>query len=168
MSSFVRSFGKSDAIARAAKPNMKPTVMSNLRGIFMITSPWGAPLLPVQHFYGVAPCTGTLTIESGTGNFQGAHGTLSLIAQGGPTIAGAAFGATTRLHSSLPRNCTVRVSPNAPGWSSARTPLGIKAMAVTASKDTIAPLRTVVSRVRRFCMFSPLRRLLQPNGMAPR
>ena len=46
-------------------------------------------------FYGFEPFSGKLTVESGTGKFQGAQGTLTFIAAGGPTVAATEFGATT-------------------------------------------------------------------------
>jgi hypothetical protein len=43
-------------------------------------------------FYGFEPFKGTLTVESGTGTFQGAHGTLTFIAQGGLSVMATEFG----------------------------------------------------------------------------
>jgi hypothetical protein len=45
-------------------------------------------------FYGFGPFSGKLVVQSGTGKFQGAQGTLTFIASGGPSLAGAEFGAT--------------------------------------------------------------------------
>lgn len=46
-------------------------------------------------FYGFQPFSGKLTVESGTGKFHGAQGTVTFIAQSGPSLVGAEFGATT-------------------------------------------------------------------------
>jgi hypothetical protein len=45
-------------------------------------------------FYGFQPFRGTLTVASGTGKFQGARGTITFIAQGGPALVAAEFGVT--------------------------------------------------------------------------
>ncbi|MBV9248928.1 MAG: hypothetical protein JO227_06770 [Acetobacteraceae bacterium] len=45
-------------------------------------------------FYGFQPFSGKLTVESGTGKFKGAQGTLTFIAQSGPALVGAEFGVT--------------------------------------------------------------------------
>jgi hypothetical protein len=45
-------------------------------------------------FYGFEPFSGTLTVESGTGKFRGAKGAVTFIAQSGPSVLGAEFGAT--------------------------------------------------------------------------
>jgi hypothetical protein len=45
-------------------------------------------------FYGFQPFSGKLTVGSGTGKFQGAQGTLTFMAQSGPSLVGAEFGAT--------------------------------------------------------------------------
>ena len=45
-------------------------------------------------FYGFGPFDGTLTIESGTGKFRGANGTLTFIAQGGASVPATELGVT--------------------------------------------------------------------------
>jgi hypothetical protein len=45
-------------------------------------------------FYGFQPFSGKLTVESGTGKFQGAQGAVTFMAQSGPSLVGAEFGAT--------------------------------------------------------------------------
>jgi hypothetical protein len=45
-------------------------------------------------FYGFQPFSGKLTVESGTGKFQGAQGAVTFVAQSGPSLVGAEFGAT--------------------------------------------------------------------------
>jgi hypothetical protein len=44
-------------------------------------------------FYGFEPFNGKLTVESGAGKFQGAQGTITFIAQGGPGFGATEFGA---------------------------------------------------------------------------
>lgn len=46
-------------------------------------------------FYGFGPFSGKLAVESGTGKFQSAQGTLTFIATSGPSLVGAELGATT-------------------------------------------------------------------------
>jgi hypothetical protein len=46
-------------------------------------------------FYGFQPFSGKLTVMSGTGKFQGAHGSITFTAQSGPAVVAAEFGATT-------------------------------------------------------------------------
>ena len=73
-------------------PVTPPSLIAPPKDVLTLT--YSGKNVDAGDFYGFAPFIGKLTVESGTGKFQGAQGTLTFMAQSGPSLVGAEFGAT--------------------------------------------------------------------------